>query len=58
METKEQKIEKLQKRYIGLSWLVYGTYSDKHTDGVIDVYKQEMEFIEQELKELEDNKGE
>ena len=53
METKEQKIERLQTRYIGLSWLVYGTYSDLHTDEVIDCYKQEMEFIEQELKELE-----
>ena len=53
METKEQQIERLQTRYIGLSWLVYGTYSDLHTDEVIDCYKQEMEFIEQELKELE-----
>lgn len=55
METKEQKIERLQKRYIGLNWLVYGIYSDLHTDEVIDYYKQEMEFIEQELKELEEN---
>lgn len=55
METKEQKIERLQKRYIGLSWLVYGTYSDLHTDEVMDDYKQEMKFIEQELKELEDD---
>lgn len=54
METKEQKIENLQKRYIGLSWLVYGIYSDLHTDEVIDCYKQELKFIEQELKELEE----
>ena len=46
METKEQKIERLQKRYIGLSWLVYGTYSDLHTDEVMDDYKQEMKSTE------------